>query len=142
MALVVLCGTAAFARFFPDNQWIGLLTAALGLSDLVFDLSGRARLHASLRRQCYSLLADLEAGGEVKAIKARLIASYGDEPPQNGTVNSFAYNAAMLSMDRPARHLVKIGGWRRFFRHWISDDADLRTFAEMGEEPPSPKRPI
>src|ERR1700712_1609748 len=59
MFLVVASGTATFAWVKAAPYLTALLTLA-GLLDLVFDVSGKARLHASLRRRVYDLLAQAE----------------------------------------------------------------------------------
>jgi hypothetical protein len=77
-----------------------------GLIDLVWDVDGRARLHASLRRKCFDLLARLRAGESEDNIDAELIRTYADEPPTKHAVNALAFNAAVDAMGRP--------GWQKY----------------------------
>jgi hypothetical protein len=59
MFFVVASSTATFAWVKAAPYFAGIITLA-GLLDLVFDVSGKARLHASLRRRIYDLLAQAE----------------------------------------------------------------------------------
>ncbi|WP_156911849.1 hypothetical protein [Kaistia adipata] len=141
MFAVVVAGTAAFANLAGQNRTVGifvaLLTTIAGLADLVFDLSGKARTHGSMRRLSFALLGELEGGADLRSIKARLLTSYGDEPAPNGTAGACAYNAAMLAMGRPSEHLFAIGPWRRRFRHFRAGDGDLKTYHELNLHPPA-----
>jgi hypothetical protein len=59
MFVVVVSGTATFANW-ASLPWIGAVVTLAGLLDLVFDVSGKARLHASLRRRVYDIMAQME----------------------------------------------------------------------------------
>jgi hypothetical protein len=132
MFIVVASGTASFA--FAKATWIfaAIITLA-GLLDLVFDVSGKARLHASLRRRIYDVLAQTEdQTRSVAQLKEQALRIYADEPPCMHAVNALAYNAAMLSYDRPQKYLLKVGLIRRTFRHWFSfASTRFKTFEEL-----------
>lgn len=119
MFFVVAFGTAAISPL--KDTFPHALPAAItltGLLDLVFDLSGKARLHATLRKQIYGVLADV--GHEpLPNLERRLVLIYSDEPPCMGAANAVAYNRAMRSYGRPEKHLVKITWWESLLRHIV-----------------------
>ena len=120
MFVVVASGTATFA-FVKATPILAAVITLAGLIDLVFDVSGKARLHASLRRRIYDVLAQSE--DEIRTVaqlKEQAVRIYADEPPCMHAVNALAYNAAMLAFNRPQRYLFKIPPVYRFLRHWFS----------------------
>lgn len=120
MFVVVASGTASFAFVKATPFFAGLITLA-GLVDLVFDVSGKARLHASLRRRIYDVLAQTEDESRtVGQLKEQAVRIYADEPPCMHAVNALAYNAAMAAFNRPQKYLFKIDPFYRFMRHWCS----------------------
>jgi hypothetical protein len=136
MFFVVLLGTAAFGDLFGQNRILAALAAMAGLVDLVFDVSGKARAHAQLRRHSFELLASLQDGGNVGQVQSRLTATYGEEPNPNGTVGCLAYNAANEALGRDRLDQFSIGRWRRLFRHFMPRSDDLKTFRELAEDAP------
>lgn len=142
MFVAVLGGSAAFAPL-DRGYWIaGLLVAVAGLIDLVFDVSGRARLHASLRRRIYEILAEAQdEGADLAGLKKRAIAVYADEPPCMYAVNALAYNSAMEAFERPSEFQLKISFSQRFWRNvWPFPQTAFKTFADLGETPIRPSR--
>lgn len=142
MFFVVATGTASFGAAMGEAYptlapVIAALTALTGLLDLVFDISGKAREHSALRRQCFSLLGELSCGGDASAIRKNVYLMCGEEPVSNETVDAVAYNATILALGRDRREMFEIGRWRHFFRHWRYSGHDLRTFAEKCEESPA-----
>jgi hypothetical protein len=134
MFLVVASGTAAFLPIKAEHPLLmpGIATFA-GLIDLVFDVSGKARLHATLRKQIYAILADV-GHVELKELERRLTLVYADEPPCMHAANAVAYNRAMVSYGRPADALL-VTGWRgTIVRHcWPFTHQDFPTSAEARE---------
>lgn len=131
MFFVVAFGTAAISPL--KNTFPHALPAAItltGLLDLVFDLSGKARLHATLRKQIYAVLADV-GHVDLKELERRLTLVYADEPPCMHAANAVAYNRAMVSYGRPADALL-MTGWRgTIVRHfWPFTHKDFPTNAE------------
>jgi hypothetical protein len=132
MFLVVLSGTAALSPLkghFPIA--LPAITTLLGLLDLVFDLSGKARLHATLRRQVYAVLADV--GHEtLPDLERKLTLIYADEPPCMYAVNAVAYNRAMTSYGRPQEFLLQVGWKSTFLRHlWPFTPSSFRANDEV-----------
>jgi hypothetical protein len=125
---VVLFGTAAVAPIRDHFWWVPALSAAAGLVNLVFDVNGVARLHASLRQRLYTLLSDVEFGEDCKTLEKRLILIYADESPIMYAVNAVAYNNAMLSLGRPEKYLIRVGAAARLFRHfWAFTPNSFKT---------------
>jgi hypothetical protein len=134
MFCVVLTGSSAFvalAGFLPD-WWklqslalAGPIGAVIGLIDLVFDPTGKARLHDRLRRESILLLADVQdCRIAVEKLDGALTRLYADDPPTMHAVNALAYNRAMEAHGRDRDDLLKVGFWARAFRHLRSFDVD------------------
>jgi hypothetical protein len=132
MFVVVLGGATTFAPL--ERYWItALIITVAGLVDLVFDVSGKSRLHASLRRRIYEILAESQ-DDDVDLIKSkkRAIDVYADEPPCMHAVNALAYNSAMEAFKRPAKLQMKITGWQRFWRNvYPYPQTTFKTFEEL-----------
>jgi hypothetical protein len=135
MFIVVVVGTlSAGASLAKENEWatIGTAIAVLaGLVDLLWDVDGNARLHSTLRRRCFDLLARLEADEELKSIKAEYIRIIADEPPAFGAVNALAFNAAVDALGRPPDQKYKVTWWESLWRHWFRYQAN--EFPEIGK---------
>lgn len=139
MFIVVASGTASFAFVRATPLWAGVTTLA-GLIDLVFDVSGKARLHASLRRRIYDLLAQSEDDTRpLPQLREQAVRIYADEPPCMHAVNALAYNAAMLAFNRPQKYLFEIRPFYRIVRHWYSfTSAQFKTREEIELEATKP----
>lgn len=134
MFFVVLTGSTAFvaiAGFLPD-WWkaqalalAGPLGAVIGLFDLVFDPTGKARLHDRLRRESILMRADVQdcriSDGALEGALTRL---YADDPPTMHAANALAYNRAMEAHGRERADLLKVGFWARKFRHIMPFDVE------------------
>jgi hypothetical protein len=132
MFVVVASGTASFAFVRATPYLAGIITL-VGLTDLVFDVSGKARLHATLRRRVYDLLA-ISENHEYPISKLREQAAqiYGDEPPCMHAANYIAFNGAMEFWHRPREYLYKIEWYHRWFRHcWSFASTKFKTFDEI-----------
>jgi hypothetical protein len=132
MFVVVVSGTASFA-FVRATPYLAAAITLAGLIDLVFDVSGKARLHASLRRRIYDVLAQTEdSARSIESLREQAVRVYADEPPCMHAVNAIAYNAAMQSFDRPRQHLFKVPMWYRLLRHWHSfATTQFKTYSEI-----------
>lgn len=102
--LVILLGTAAAADALAAVQvsqvWIGLAVAVVGALQLVLDFAGQARVHQTLQRDYYLLLADIEAtlapsAGQCAEWQGRMIRITADEPPLLRAIDAKAYNDAL-----------------------------------------------
>lgn len=135
MFVVVASGTASFAFVKATPLFAGVITLA-GLIDLVFDVSGKARLHASLRRRIYDVLAQSEDDVRPLAqLREQAVRIYADEPPCMHAVNALAYNAAMLAFNRPQKYLFEIKPLYRIMRHWYSfTTVKFKTHEELEAE--------
>lgn len=135
MLVAVLGGTATFA-FVSQFKLFAALIAIAGVVDLVFDVSGKARLHAALRRRVYDVMAQAEnANRDLSELKEQAARIYADEPPCMHAVNALAYNAAMQAFGRPEKYQFPVSGWHRAFRHWWPFTADdFKTHDEIAKQ--------
>jgi hypothetical protein len=118
MLVAVLSSTSAFA-FVNEYRWFVAAIAVAGVVDLVFDVSGKARLHAGLRRRFYDIYALAEdASRSLPRLREQAARLYAEEPPCRHAVNALAYNGAMQAYDRPIDAQFPITRWQRFVRHW------------------------
>jgi hypothetical protein len=122
MFLVVVVGTASIgASLAQENKiaTIGTAVAVLaGLVDLLWNIDGMARLHSSLRRRCFDLLARLEANESVDGVRAEFVRIIADEPPAMHAVNALAFNAAVDALGRPKSQKYELAFWKILLRHW------------------------
>jgi hypothetical protein len=132
MLIAVLGGAASFAFVSQFKIFAALVTIA-GVVDLVFDVSGKARSHAALRRRVYDVLAQTEDPTRTLAsLKEQAVRIYADEPPTMHAVSALAYNAAMQAFDRPEKYQFPISTWHRALRHWWPFTAeDFKTREEI-----------
>jgi hypothetical protein len=135
MLVAVLGGTATFAFVKQFKIFAALVTVA-GVVDLVFDVSGKARLHAALRRRVYDVLAQIEdPTRDLAGLKEQAARIYADEPPCMHAVNALAYNSAMQAFDRPEKYQFPISNWHRALRHWWPFTADdFKTYDEIAKQ--------
>jgi hypothetical protein len=134
MFLVVASGTATFAWVKAAPYFAGIITLA-GLLDLVFDVSGKARLHASLRRRIYDVLAQAEdLTRSIESLREQAVRVYADEPPCMHAANYIAYNGAMEFLHRPRQLHYKIEWYHRLFRHvWPFASTEFKTYGELSK---------
>lgn len=145
----LVAGTAAGATLlgsFLDERSRIVVSAVLGfavafitLLNLVFDLSGKARLHAGLKQRFAAVLATVEAKVElspaaIAACRAEMARIYGEEPSAKLVVDAVAWNET-LRTTRQSRlsdeDLIPIGRWQRILMHVHSfPDLDARTRRE------------
>jgi hypothetical protein len=132
MFVVVASGTAALSPLQTSFPIIlPVITTFAGLSDLVFDVSGSARLHGALRKQFFTLFAEIGPESNIEEANKHMEAIYADEPPIIHGVNALAYNTAMTAFGRSKRNFIVIGWWRRLTRHILPASSDaFSTVAE------------
>jgi hypothetical protein len=122
---VTLLGTATTAQLFSSFHLgalsVGLATTVVGLIDLVFDLSGKARTHGFLRRRFIELGSFCEdSKWQTSLLKERLHSMYADEPPQFHAATAIAYNNAYRTLcdnNEPEKMLV-VPKYIHLFRNW------------------------
>lgn len=125
MFVVVVTGTATITSLLikvPEVATASAIFSALsGAMDLVFDVSGRAKLHASLRQRFYALLAAAIANeSTLTQLRKTATLIYADEPPCMHAVNAIAYNGAMDAYGRPQKKKLLINLHHRMFRNILS----------------------
>jgi hypothetical protein len=137
MFVVVLGGTASFATVLDGIErkyamYPAIVVTIAGLLDLVFDISGKARLHASLRQRFYDLLARAEdANVDLIKLRQEMISTYADEPPCMHAANAIAYNGAMTAFGRPKQYHLHVALWQRLLRDiWPFSEEDFKTIEE------------
>jgi hypothetical protein len=137
MFIVVLSGTASFA-FVKASPYMAAAVTLVGLTDLVFDVSGKARLHAALRRRVYDLLAQLEDKSRtVEQLREQAVRVYADEPPCMYAANIIAYNGAMSLLNRPKQHQYKVEWYHWLFRNvWAFAETKFKTYEELNAPKP------
>lgn len=142
--IVVMLGASVVGsvatRFAIEPMWIGLIIAALGTGQLVFDFAGSARNHQTLQREYYHLLADFEANldateHDLAIFYSRMIRIAGDETPTKRAVDARAYNDALDALgtyDNDQRLIVPV--WHRVTGFWFSFDGhNYQKIAELSE---------
>lgn len=135
MFTVVASGTASFAWLKAAPFLAGVITLA-GLLDLVFDISGKARLHASLRRRIYDVLAQLEDPSRtLENLKEQAVRVYADEPPCMYAANFVAFNGAMEFLHRPREYHYEVKWYQRLLRHlWSFSSTNFKTHGEIAKQ--------
>jgi hypothetical protein len=135
MFVVVAAGTAALSPL--RTEWpntFPALIALFGLIDLVFDVSGKSRLHATLRKSIYTILAEAEVNQPtLSELERRLVLIYADEPPCMHAVSAISYNRAMSSFGRPHKYLMSVGAWHARVRNFWPFSANyFKTYQQLG----------
>jgi hypothetical protein len=131
MFITALFGTssAVFILGEFDSKWgviVAVIASALTMVDLVFDLPGRALLHAVLKERFYQALADCEADteGQSHLHRAKLTRIYGAEPPYLHALNELAWNKTYIAMSHSQNldELKKVSFICRITGNFISWD--------------------
>jgi len=134
MFVVVASGTATLA-WVKGAPYLATVITLAGILDLVFDISGKARLHASLRRRVYDVLAQAEDPARTTDIlREQAVRIYADEPPCMHAANLIAFNGAMDAVHRPHAFKYKIEWYHRLLRHfWPFASTDFKTYGELAK---------
>jgi hypothetical protein len=137
MFIVVCAGAASFAQIEKSFLAVSCVVTISALIDLVFDVSGKSRLHSSLRRRIYEILALAENdGSSLSKLNEQLIGIYADEPPCMHAANAMAYNEAMAAFQRPREFHFKLSWWQRRMRNIFAfAGTRFQTFSELHEHP-------
>lgn len=99
MFFVIIFGASAVVDVFPGIHWLKVALSAaaavMGALDLTFDLSGRARNHAVMKRRYSDLLSScLRDANEIKRANASLMELAGEEEPPYHALIAVCYNMA------------------------------------------------
>jgi hypothetical protein len=116
--LVVVSGTAAVASVAGwDPRWPAAGAAVIGALQLVFDFAGRARLHETLQRRYFELIAEIDgrlepSEADVSKWRSDLNLIYADEPPPMRALDAIAFNKACDSLGCPdERRSINLWQW-------------------------------
>lgn len=122
MFFVILVGTGTVLDALSSDPitkgWLGVLSAALGSIDLVFDLSNRACAHAQLKRDYYDLLADvIEGSTTIEKANAKIMRiSSGEEPPFTALI-ALSWNEAQEIVYGDDAYAYTMPPFHRFFKN-------------------------
>jgi len=105
MFAVSFLGTATASSLIVGSHLLqaasGFLTTIVGLLDLVFDLSGKAREHGYLRKRFMELYGECNLAVSTPAeLRKWLDDLYQEEPPQFCAVTALAYNSAKQALNK------------------------------------------
>lgn len=128
--LIILGGTGTAAELSRGNPniafYLGGAIALVGALQLVFDYTGRARLHEILQRRYFSLMADVECAISPTSDQcARWYAEFtraaADEPPTMRALDAIADNQATFALLGGDKPRLKVSRWqsltRQIFAH-------------------------
>jgi hypothetical protein len=99
MFLVIVFGTSAVVDIFPSLPWVKVALSAavafMGALDLTFDLSGRARNHAVMKRRYSDVLTScLRSADELAVARSSLMELAGEEEPAYLALIALSHNMA------------------------------------------------
>jgi hypothetical protein len=125
--LSAIAGTATIGSILIQYPlaaaFAGFLVTFFTTIVLVFDVTGRARLHESLRQRYFTILGDLEAepisDNLLRKSRAAMTRIYGEEPPMMYGVDAVAWNTArsMTTSEIKKGDLIDINLTQYFLRH-------------------------
>lgn len=127
--LIILGGTGTAAQLAggsPDTAFaLGGAIALVGALQLVFDYTGRARLHEILQRRYFHLMADIECCETPTSEQcARWYSEFSraaaDEPPTMRALDAIADNQATFALLGGDKPRLKITWWQSFTRHMLA----------------------
>lgn len=101
---IVASSAGAIVKLVDDHvPWLPAVTAALGLFSLVFDLSGKARLHDSLYRRYANLNGRIESFADPKQSdisewRIEIHGIYADEPPVYRVLHQHCANQVLQAL--------------------------------------------
>ncbi len=138
--ITTFAGTAFISSLLLENRDFGIAASGVvtiaATSDLVFDLTGRARIHEILRSKSYNLLSELERTDIdetlLSTVRRKLISQWEEGPPIKYGVSILAWNTAMVSITSTAEigdKLIPLPLWRRLLRHILAFSPD--TFRKL-----------
>ncbi|WP_126010598.1 hypothetical protein [Georhizobium profundi] len=129
--LVILGGTGTAAEVVRGSDFgallLGATIALIGALQLVFDFSGRARLHETLQRRYFELMADIECALDPQQAdcanwRAKLTRIAGDEPPVMRALDAVADNQATGALLGATKPRLQISRWEHFSRNFCAHE--------------------
>ncbi|HEX8623501.1 MAG TPA: hypothetical protein VF782_00335 [Allosphingosinicella sp.] len=140
VALIIIFGLSALLDLVPwAKAGASVITAVLGVLDLVLQLVERARAHAVLKERYFDIDADLQATSPnvTKAHQAMTRLAGKEEPPFTA-VHAVAENWATCSILGPSVPVpCHVSGIRWVFRHWFRHSG-----VSFSSGRPRPKSPV
>ncbi len=135
--LVTLAGTSAFAALAFETvntniaKWIAALIAVMGVVNLVFAFSEKARTHANLVRRYSELEAELAAThtpkkGHLADINRRIRLIEADEPPTLGALVVLCQNEIALQEGHESS-ITPLRWYQRVLAHFVDLPAPSRS---------------
>lgn len=115
MFATIVFGASAAIPFWGDKG-SALFAAATAAADLAFDFTGRAQVHADIKRRYFEMVAE-QSRGELQDFEPRWMAVSADEPPLFKYVSVLAERDACLNLEREIPERLKIGLFRRLTAH-------------------------
>ena len=143
MFLVVIVGFAAFGFELGDIHFAGLslapfctfIAGTAGTIDLVLDVDGKARLHASFKIHYVDLRSRLDSGQKLEDAELELIRTSADEPPVVHPVIEFAHNTAIDIMGLNKDQQFDLGRMQILLRHlWPYNSIPTRREKRRDED--------
>lgn len=131
MFCVIVLGASAGADVTQalgwfDAKYLGIAAAFIGAADIAWDIAGKARLHAMLKRDAVTILERLENGDDIQTVRLAIARSFADEPPMMHAVNAMAYNAVQRAHDRGEHTCMQVTPWQRRIRNlWAFNSEDF-----------------
>jgi hypothetical protein len=107
-----------------DSKYLAIAGGLIGAADIAWNISGKARLHAMLKRDAVNILERIVGGADLQEVRAAIARSHADEPPMMHAINFMAYNAVQRAHDRPESTCVEIGFIQKWLRHWRAFSAE------------------
>ncbi len=132
--LTILAGTGIAADLTKGNGQAALVLGGLvtisGALQLVYDFTGRARLHEILQRRYFTLMADIECaasptGDQCRIWRSEFSRASADEPPTMRALDSIAHNQATFALIGGTEPYLKVNWWQSLTRHILPHNAGL-----------------
>ncbi|MCY1231963.1 hypothetical protein D9M68_174260 [compost metagenome] len=124
--VVILGGTASAAKFVISGSqadlWLGLVIAAVGALQLVYDFGGRSRTHEFLQRRFYDLMADIDntvspTRKDCARWKSAITLAAADAPPTLRALDAIVDNQATAALRGSKKPRLLVNWHQRRFRH-------------------------
>lgn len=130
---IIVAGSAAFADFYADGRWFGLISAVLAAVDLVYGLSHKARDHQDLHRRFTELAKAIRTthqptDADLDRWTRERLDIESDEPPVFWALEASCFNEVAMSRGHPRSEWVPLKQWQKLLMHW-------RPFEHFGDDP-------
>lgn len=124
--VVILGGSASAARVIASGSSgdisLGLVIAAVGASQLVWDFGGRARTHEFLQRRFYDLMAEIDMTTQpTRSLcaewRSKITLAAADAPPTLRALDAIMDNQATAALRGAKSPRLHVRWYQRRFRH-------------------------